>query len=153
MPDLLPGSTIRGLDATPTPYDEDVTDIAGFTHIIFQAGSPNVGVVFVAPTTGRVRIDWHARAQPGSANHVQIGYALRTGSILGSGTLLQDGQNEKCLETPNVSGTAGRLQAAMYDIVSGLTPGADYNVLTCHRMVTAGSGTIFARSIGVTSCP
>ncbi|WP_405799266.1 hypothetical protein [Streptomyces sp. NBC_01506] len=151
MPDLLAGSTVTGLDTPATQYDDDQTDVS-VSGIAFVTGSPVVGVAFTAPTTGRVRIDWHSRFQPATANHMQVGFALRTGAIIGSGTLIQDGLNETCLEAPPVSGPSGRVQGAMFMILSGLTPGATYNAVTCHRMVVAGTGTAFSRSIGVTPC-
>ncbi|MFE6025530.1 hypothetical protein [Streptomyces niveus] len=151
MPDLLAGSTVTGLDTPQTQYDDDQTDVA-VAGTAFVTGSPAVGVVFTAPTTGRVRVDWHSRFQPSSANHLQVGFALRTGSVLGSGTLLQDGLNETCLEAPPVSGPSGRVQGGMFMILSGLVPGDTYNAVTCHRMVVGGTGTVFARSIGVSPC-
>ncbi|MFF7183254.1 hypothetical protein [Streptomyces sp. NPDC008121] len=152
MPDLLAGTTVLAQDTPPVQFVTDGTDIVGFTDIVFTAGTPIVGVVFTAPTTGRVRVDWHSRFQPTSAVAAQVAFALRSGSTLGAGAMVQDGLNEHCLETPNVSGSGSRVQASMYSIVSGLTPGSVYNAVVCHRMVSAGSGTIFARSIGVSPC-
>lgn len=152
MPDLTAGSTVLALDTPPAQYAADNTDIVGFTDIVFVSGTPVVGVVFTAPTTGRVRVDWHGRFQPAAAVNAQVGFALRTGSTLGSGTLIQDGQNEACLESPNVSGPGGRVQGGMFFIVTGLTPGSTYNAVVCYRVVSAGSGTVFARSIGVSPC-
>ncbi|MFC9247743.1 hypothetical protein ACFT7S_28155 [Streptomyces sp. NPDC057136] len=149
MPDLLAGTTVQALDTPPVPYANDASDISGFTDIVFVSGTPVVGVVFTAPTTGRVRVDWHARFQPASAVAAQVGFALRTGGTLGAGTVVQDGLNENCLESPNVSGAASRVQAGMFFIVSGLTPGSTYNAVVCHRMVAAGTGNLFARSISV----
>lgn len=152
MPDLLVGSTVRGLDTLPIAFDEDTADIVGFTNTTFASGSPVVGVSFTAPTTGRVMVMWHARFNPTSAVAAQVGFALRTGAVVGSGTLIQDGLNEGCLESPNVSGGGGRVQGGTFYPLSGLTPGDTYNVVTCHRMVSAGTGTIFARYIAVTPC-
>lgn len=149
MPDLLAGSTVRGLDTPPTAFDEDTADIVGFTNTTFASGSPVVGVSFTAPTTGRVLVMWHARFNPTSAVAAQVGFALRTGAVVGSGTLIQDGLNEGCLESPNVSGGGGRVQGGTFYPLSGLTPGAEYNVVVCHRMSAAGSGTVFARYITV----
>lgn len=149
MPDLLPGTTVLGLDTPPTVYAEDSTDITGFTNTTFAAGSPVVGVAFTAPTTGRVKVDWSCRFNPTSNINVQIGAHVRTGGTIGSGTTVQDALSEKMLESPNVTGTPGRVSAGMYYVVDGLTPGATYNAVVAHRMVSAGSGSLFARSICV----
>jgi len=153
VPDLTAGSTVTALDTPPSAFVTDGTDIVGFTNTAFASGSPIVGVAFTAPTTGRVRIDWHSRFNPSSAVAAQVGFAIRTGAVLGSGVLVQDGLNENCLESPPTSGGAGRVQAGTFYIMTGLTPGATYNAVVCHRMTAAGSGTIFARAIGVSPCP
>lgn len=150
MPDLLAGSTVTGLDTPAAQFDEDTADIVGFTNTAFASGTPIVGVAFTAPTTGRVLVLWHARFNPTSAVAAQVGFALRTGAVVGSGTLIQDGLNEGCLESPNVSGGGGRVQGGTFYPLSGLTPGAQYNAVVCHRMTAAGSGTIFTRYITVT---
>ncbi|MET8172854.1 hypothetical protein [Streptomyces clavifer] len=152
MPDLLAGTTVLGLDTPPGSFANDGTDIINFSNTTFSSGSPIVGVVFTAPTTGRVWVHWQSRFNPTSAIAVQVGFALRTDGVLGSGTLLQDGLNENCLESANVSGGGGRVQGGSSYLLTGLTPGSVYNVVVCHRMTAAGTGTIFARSIGVAPC-
>ncbi len=153
MPDLLAGTTILALDTPAGGFANDGTDIVGFSNTTFASGSPVVGVAFTAPTTGRVWVHWQARFNPTSAVSAQVGFALRTGATLGVGTLIQDGLNENCLESPPVSGGGGRVQGGTSYLVTDLTPGTVYNVVVCHRMTAAGTGTVFARSIGVSPCP
>lgn len=56
MPDLADGTIVRGADLPPTVADSDETSIVQISATTYTVGAPEVGVVFVAPTSGRVRL-------------------------------------------------------------------------------------------------
>lgn len=54
MPDLTAGSRIMAVDTPPAVYTMDTTVLANLSDTSYTPGSPEVGVTFTAPTTGRV---------------------------------------------------------------------------------------------------
>ena len=56
MGNLLGGSRVLAMDYTPSVTVFDTTQISNITSTAYTAGSPEVGVTFMAPTTGRVLI-------------------------------------------------------------------------------------------------
>lgn len=56
MSELRSGTTVLALDFPPTVKATDSTSIANITTTSYTAGSPEVGVAFMAPTTGRVKL-------------------------------------------------------------------------------------------------
>jgi hypothetical protein len=54
MTDLAAGDLVRA--AAPTSYVHDDTILANLTNTSYEAGTPEVGVYFVAPPSGRVRL-------------------------------------------------------------------------------------------------
>jgi hypothetical protein len=160
-------SAINGLDnrldavegaTTPTPppiaSTSDGADQA-VSSTAYTAGSPQVGVTFTAPTSGTVLILFGARPQTNTIGvrcHVSV--AVRTGSTIGSGTVIAAASDQCSVETgqPTVAGGAGdgsRLQASRHRVITGLSPGSTYNARTEHKVSVAGSGNVFFRNIDV----
>lgn len=154
MPDLLAGSTILAQD-TPVPgADEEATDETGFTDTSYVAGAAaTCGTTFTAPTSGRVITLWHARFETNTVNvRVLVSVEVRAGAVIGSGTVVSAASDTSAIESGSNDTSVGgnsRMQAPMFRIVSGLTPGDTYNVRTMHRMTSAGNGDIFDRSVAV----
>lgn len=136
-PDMLP--------ATVTHYQSSNED--GFTNTSWNKGSNTCGVTFVAGTSGKVRVDWSARMETNTGDGVLVSVEVRTGSSIGSGSVVASASDDFAIETAGVA--AGNNQQSQFRLVAGLTPGNTYNACLVHR-VTAGNADIFARRIMVT---
>lgn len=56
MADLADGMVVHAADFPPSVYDGDDTAITNLSNTSYVSGAPEVGVVFTAPTSGRVRL-------------------------------------------------------------------------------------------------
>lgn len=129
------------------------TTTYGFTRVGAGATTP-VGVPFVAPPSGRVRIDWSAAVRNSGASGITL-CAIRvgTGSSLAAGTAILDPvpTNDGDLWAIQATGTDDT-QASMYYPLSGLTAGNVYNAVLAYRINT-GTGTISRVAITATPVP
>jgi hypothetical protein len=136
----------------------DGTNLTGVTVAGPVAGSPVVGVVFTAPPSGRVRVTvtgtMAATAGTGQINGV-LGVQVRTGAVMGGGTLVHDG----FAADPGVRIVfIGPINAGVCGsgsmLVSGLTPGASHNAQAVHGVLgTSAAITIYNRAVGVDPLP
>lgn len=130
--------------------DEDGTSITGISSTSFIPGSPVVKVTFVAPPSGAVVITVTGRiAQTSNGNEAQLGWILRAGAVVGSGTIIADVSVDRCVGTGqavNVSGPAG-VTASNRWMKTSLTPGTTYHAYTVHRTTTAGNAAVYYRHL------
>jgi hypothetical protein len=149
MPDLAAGTIVTGLD-TP-PADTDVqTGSYTFTNMSFGVGTTggtyaDCGVVFVAPTSGRVLVLWAGLiTNSGASSQTLVSPELRTGGTLGSGTVIDAAAASRSIRnTTNIAITVGS-----HYLAEGLTPGDTYNVRLNH-MVSGSTGTVSNRRVTV----
>jgi hypothetical protein len=159
MPDLTAGSTVLAQDFPAPESNTQAADEAGFTDTSYTAGANVCGTTFTAPTSGRVLVLWHARFETNTTGvRATVSVEVRTGSSIGSGTVVSAASDASALESISDGDAAGvgtnaRMQAGMWRIVSGLTPGDSYNVRTMHRVSGTGSGDIFDRNVAVVPLP
>lgn len=133
--------------------DLDATDETGVTSTTYTDGATTVGESFIAPSSGRVLVLWHARIENNSATgFCHVSASVRTGSTLGSGTEVSAPADGQAISFNEGAGSASRGSAAMYKVVTGLTAGDTYNAVVEHR-VTSNNSDIFDRSIAVMSLP
>lgn len=103
------------------------------------------GVAFVAPTTGRVKIDFAGTFDNDTSTAFTIMTpVVRTGSTVGSGTTVFAASDDEAI---SLGGTEAA-RFGSHTFVSGLTPGNVYNVRLEHR-VSAGIGTLVRRRVTV----
>lgn len=146
MPDMLAGSTVRAIDTPPTVEDTQA-DSYTFTNTTFGIGTTggtynDCGVAFVAPTTGRVKIDYAALLSNTGTNGTRVAPVVREGGTVGSGTIAVASSDANAVTNAAQFGIlAGRAL-----LVEGLVAGSTYNVRLDHR-VTAGTGTAQFRSV------
>lgn len=146
--------------ASPIPrqqpqFDFTDTQVAGFTSTSYISSATPVGVSFIAPPSGIVRVDWSARFQTNTINiRSVVSTQIATGSTLDAGTVVANGSASDGYALENNNDPAGaantRLQAGMWRWVTGLTPGDGYNAVVKFRMLGAGNGDIFNQRILVT---
>lgn len=116
------------------------------TYTATLSGSTVCGVAFVAPGSGSVRIDFCATQSAGTAVFTLSTFEVRTGAVVGSGTVaFAPTADDETLQNT----TASAATSARHTIVTGLTPGSSYNVQMLHR-VASGTGTFLRRRVTVT---
>lgn len=146
MPDLLAGTTVKALDTPPTVSargDSSFTATNTSFDVTTTGGTyEEVGVVIVAPTSGRVKIHTSARLLNSSTGGTLVSPQIRTGDVIGGGTEVQsvgDGHG-----VSHYGNSFARLGATT--LVDGLTPGESYNVRLLHR-ASANTATIALREL------
>lgn len=131
-------ASVTVTDATPR-----TTTSTSFTATI-SGSTPEMGVAFTAPTSGKVQIIWTAGMSNGSSpNIAQISPQVRTGSTVNSGTIVLAADAARSTLTTTSSRHAG-----VY-VLTGLTPGNSYNATMLHRSFTAGTSSFDNRELTV----
>lgn len=147
MPDFLAGQTLTPLHFTPTVEDVQA-DLFSFDATVFgvdaDSGTYNdCAVVFMAPFTGRVKIDLAADLDNSiSTASTNVAPVVRTGSVIGSGSTVLAALADN--QVRNV-GTDNRRYGTSV-LLSGLTPGDLYNCRLEHR-VSGNTGTVQQRQL------
>lgn len=147
MPDLLIGTKVKGLDTPPTVWDHE-DDFFTFTNtaygVAFTAGVyVDCGVAFIAPTTGRVLLNYGAAITNDTAGAFSImAPVVREGDVIGSGSSILAAADANALY---VFGTA-QIRAGVAYLLTGLTPGDPYNVRLEHGR-SAGNGNLGRRYV------
>jgi hypothetical protein len=148
VPDLQAGSVITGTDAPPAVTSGVETTNQSPVSTSYAAGTA-CGVVFYAPTTGRVLIEWRSFIDNNTAGaHTLLSIEVRTGNAIGSGTVVLDPSDEYSLQHEGTN----QLRLGAFYPLDGLDPGDQYNVRLMHR-VTGGTGTLDDREVMVTPLP
>lgn len=128
--------TISGV---PITQSSSVAATVNTTSTSYVALAGNPGLSFTAPTSGRVIIAIGA-ALTGSAadTYAMMGFQVRTGNVIGSGTIIQAADNNEVVANLGLSDIA----ASHVSLVSGLTSGDPYNVQVLYKLLS-GTGTAF----------
>lgn len=133
----------------------DTTNSESSTSTSYLPGTTPTGVTFTCPPSGRVMITISSYfGQTTNANEAIVSFALRTGSTIGSGTVVLAATGTRALVCGMAvnSGAPARLQASRRIAVTGLTPGNPYNVRIEFATNPAGAVAIFTREIIVEPC-
>ena len=103
-------------------------------------------VAFIAPPSGKVLITWTAEIAASSAIICLISPQIATGPGPASGTVVagQAVSDDRTVRNDNT----GVNRTSHTDLVSGLTPGTQYNCALYHRVIS-GTGTISRRRVVV----
>lgn len=125
-------------------------DELSFTNTSFAAGSTVVGTAFVAPPSGIIFCTISAVLSQNINTQATFGSVeVRTGGVLGSGTLVGSAANsDRGLTVGRAvnSGAIALLQASRRCFYTGLTPGATYNARFMH-CVDGGGGSVQYREV------
>lgn len=149
----LAGQRIKALDFVATVEANSLTTLANISTTP-TAGSPEVGVVVTAPTSGKVLVTVGGSAGDDTgANTVAIfDYEVRLGTnssgtlVLGTGSLIR----RLNLAVGDIAGQTQ--EGARTSLVAGLTPGSSYFVRVMHYSYT-GNPDVFARQLIVQPLP
>ena len=123
-------------------YDFTITSYG----VASSAGSySDCGVAFVAAASGRAVISLAGQLSSATGNTARVAPVVRTGDVVGSGTLFLGALDDNAVEVQGSS----PVRAGVDVCVEGLTGGAVYNVRLEHK-ASAGTGTAVFRSVIVT---
>jgi hypothetical protein len=127
------------LTGTPVTQSSSVSATVNTTSTSYVALSGDPGLSFTAPSSGRVLIAIGA-ALTGSAadTYAMMGFQVRTGNVVGTGTIVQAADNNEVVANLGLSDIA----ASHISMVSGLTSGGSYNVQVLYKLLS-GTGTAF----------
>jgi hypothetical protein len=95
------------------------------------AAGPVVGVAFVAPPSGRVYIEIAGNISSSQNGRKGVlSYEVRTGSTVGSGSIVLAASDDRAVQNSNAvtSGGFSFIAASKRRMLTGLTPGASYNI-------------------------
>jgi hypothetical protein len=112
-----------------------------------SAGSA-AGVAFTAPSSGSVLVLFGtASYQSGTANDNKSAPQVRTGTTVGSGTIVYAASDSDML-LQRLTGSGEAARGTSFAIVTGLTAGSTYNAQLLHK-VSAGTGNFLFKFITV----
>jgi len=116
---------------------------------VFVLLAVTCGVAFIAPPSGQVSIDYSAfQVHSAAAGFSITSPEVREGTTVGAGTVVFAANDDECLQ---VTGTLSIRAGAMLRL-SGLTPGADYNVSLWTR-TSGATASIRRRRVTITPTP
>lgn len=149
MPNITAGNNIRSLDTPETRYNSSTVTIAAFTNVGTFAQAPSmVGVTFIAPSTGRVKVNWSGHMEGSPAGLCHLSPHVRKGSRLGAGTSVSTSTMSSSINTGyNFNDRSSRIQASNVRLVDSLIAGNTYNAVLEWAMEFGGYGNIFVRTI------
>lgn len=126
---------------TPTPVVGDAQATAGTststTYTATLTGGVTCGVVFTAPASGTIVVHNSCDSFTSATAFIYCSFEVREGVTIGSGTVVDAADDATALKHQTNFQTFGMTRSTR---VSGLTPGAQYNVRQMFR-VQSGTGT------------
>ncbi|MFC7380899.1 hypothetical protein [Sphaerisporangium rhizosphaerae] len=138
MSDLLAGTKVNALDFPPAVYASDTTQIDNPTNASYVAGTPEVGVTFIAPTSGRVwLIVGGGVGNSTGADRIFLSPEVRETNSSGAVVLAPS------VITRGFSGHQGASTfhyASRRTLLSGLIPGKQYYARVMYAVATSDSG-------------
>ena len=146
----LAGQRLKALDFTPA-VSATSTVVQSNLSTTLTVGSPEVGVVFTAPTSGKANVTVGASfADDTGANNAGIlDWKLFLGTN-GSGTLvLGTGAFDRRLVAMPGDVTNQSQELSRTVLVQGLTPGSSYYVQLLHASWAGATIDCYARSVAV----
>lgn len=140
-------AAINGLSHAFAGSSDDET---GITSTSFIPGGTVVGTAFVAPPSGVVLAHFtFAMSQSQNGQVTQGSIELRTGAVVGSGSVAVAASGDRAITVGRVvvTATPTQIQASRTCIFTGLTPGNSYNVRLMHVVSSGGNGSITYREV------
>lgn len=134
-------SAVVGTSSTVDATSRTTTSTS-YTPTLSPAGL--CGVVFVAPQSGKVTLIWTGEMFNSGANNItSMSPAVRTGAVIGSGSVVLAADDDRAIRVNVVS--PGDRHSCAY-LLTGLTPGTTYNA-SLEQRVNTGTGNFNRREI------
>ena len=134
--------------ATKSARQDAAVDFTSTSFTETSTSNPFPSTTFVAPTSGEVTVSLTAWLENSGAARTYLTYIIREGAVVGSGTTFFTGGDENSIVN-NVAGDDDR--DGIQEHITGLTPGATYNLRTRGR-VGASAGKILWQHVIVRPC-
>lgn len=140
----------RIIDLESAVCVEDVENASGtttstsYTATLSGGGAAACGIAFVAPASGTVLIHNNCTISNNTAavaTHCTV--RVRTGNSIGSGSDVLAASDTNAVQHPGTS----PFRAGATKLLTGLTPGADYNVQQVFRVASASTGTFADKNL------
>lgn len=148
------GELVKALDYPPAVWAQDTTTITNPSNNSYTAGSPQVGVTFTAPTSGRVLLIVGGGVGQNAGNRIFLSPEVRVGSASGA-VVLTPSVTNRGFSSDNVA--VGFHYGSRESVLEGLTPGVVYYARVMYAVATSdGAGNnadISCREIGVVPLP
>lgn len=120
------------------------------TSTAYVAGGTPVGVVFVVPPSGKIKVTISAyMSQSTNTNEAIVSFAIRAGGAIGAGASVLSTSGDRalvCGMAVNASAPS-RLQASRTTLVVGLNPGDTLNAQIEFQTNPAGGISVFNREL------
>lgn len=147
---------VYGKDMPPSVSDEDWTVIANLTstsYVASQSGVPEVGVAFIAPTSGQALLILGAglRNNAATSDRAVVTYRLYEDSASGNQTVLAAADN--AIISCGTASSQEYQYMCTYDLLQGLTPGRQYYAQVAYRCTGGSTADIASRSITIIPMP
>lgn len=144
MPDLLAGTTILALDTPPTLIVVEEANEDNISSTTFIPGDTECSGTFIAPTTGRIHVDFSARLSGDGTNATRLSFEIYEGTDA-TGILVHN---------PIVAIAVDRVGSAVatrsnFYVVTGLTVGLTHFIRTMHLVDGGNTGRIVRRQLNV----
>lgn len=150
MPDIVSGSQVYGRDMPPSQYDQDWTTQANISSTSYITGTPEVGVNFTAPTSGRVlvAVGGGIRNNAAAAERGIITYILYENSS--DGDVVTSASAYSGVTSQGFAASQEFHYVGGFNMEENLVPGRNYYAQVVHRCLL-GNGTldIASRDIAV----
>ena len=131
MPDITAGSTVKAQDFPPSQTSLDTTIQDDVSSTSYIAGSPELGVTFEGPTSGKVVVIVSAGARTAADQVVLVSFQIFEDNS--SGTEIVAPSADQAFRV--YSSNAGKYASGSYTtMVTGLTAGQTYYARTMHRV-------------------
>lgn len=140
MPDLLAGSKVRAADTPPAVYAQDISTIADITSTTYISGTPEVGVTFIAPTTGRVKLTVGGSLRNNAANSDRVTLTPQVFVTNTSGVEFLAPTVFRGICTDGTQ-NADYCTYGRTTLLEGLTPGQQYYARVMHAKFGSGGAT------------
>lgn len=118
------------------------------TSLTFTAALTGVGVVgvgFIAPPSGIVAVFAKATLSNNTAgSYAILDFEIRQGAVVGSGTVVRAASENTAGVHQSVTAN-GQSTVTASDVITGLTPGAGYNIAPMYHIAGGGSTASFNR--------
>ncbi len=132
MPDLLAGTKIRAADFPPPAYAQDTTAIIDVASTSYITGTPEVGVTFVAPTSGRIKISIGGSLRNNAANSDRVALAPQVFVTNSSGTEFLAPTVFRGIASDGIASAGDYATYGHTTLLEGLTPGQQYYARVMH---------------------
>jgi hypothetical protein len=130
MPDLTAGSKVNALDFPPAVYAADGTTQSNLSNTAYAVGSPEVGVTFIAPTSGRVKITVGGGLRNNAANTDRVAIAPQVFVTNSAGVEVLAPTVTRGVSSEGIASAGDFAYRSRTTLLTGLTPGQQYYART-----------------------